>query len=165
VRRARQWGLTVSNGTITAATDAGSLLFDLGIGIEVALGQTLSNMTVGAIRLDIDFHAQSTAVIGDQYRMMWGIIIVSKDAFAVGATSIPDPTADHADWMAHGNVDLVADVAGSTSRPRFSHVEIRNDSMRKIRENNSKVILKVRGITIQDPVQVFVAGRVLFLLR
>ena len=164
-RRLRQWGLAVSNQTMTAAGNAGSRLFDLSAGVEVSLGQNLANVTVSAIRMNIDLHCQATAVIGDQYRGSWGIMIVTNDAFAAGAVSVPDPVTDDADWMAHGGFQIVSEVAGATSMPRGSHLEIRNDSMRKMRENNSLLMLKLTGITIEDPLQIFVSGRTLFLLR
>jgi len=164
-RRPRQWGIHISNQTLTTAGSATKNTFVLSAGVEVSLGQKMANWTISAIRLDLDIQFKSTAVVGDQCRIAWGILVAPNDTIVVGGLSLPSPVTDDADWIAHGGMNVVADVAAVTSRPRFSHFEIRNDSMRKVRENNSGLVLLSEAITIEDPVQIFVSGRVLYLLR
>ncbi len=163
-RRPRQWSIFNANGAIVAATDAGATMFNLSASLATTLGQTLANVTVGPIRLDFSFNHQATAVIGDRSAGQWGIILVSAEAFAAGNLSVPDPTTD-ADWMAHGTWNTVADVAGAISRPRDGRQMVRNDSMRKMNENNKVLVLKFRATVIDDPISIFVAGRTLYLLR
>jgi len=164
-RRPRQWGITHSNGAIVAATQAGSLLVNLSAGVEASLGQTMANWTVSAIRFNLDFLFQATAVVGDRVAFAWGIILATADAVGAGATSLPDPNTDDGDWIAHGGSVVVADVAAVISAPRDSKIVIDNNSMRKVRENNSRLMLIIRATLLDDPISVFVSGRTLFLLR
>ncbi len=163
-RRNRQWGITHANGAIVTATDAGSLIVDLGAALKTFLGGNLANVTVSAIRLKISLNFQATAVVGDRAVAGWGIIVASQQAFDAGAASLPDPVADDADWMAHGSFNVTSDVAAAISRPRDGEFEIRNDSMRKMREANKALVLKFRPSLIDDPISIFISGRVLFLL-
>ncbi len=163
-RRNRQWGITHVNGSIVVATDAGSMIVDLGSALETFLGNRLANVTVSAIRIQIQFDFQATAVVGDRVAGAWGITVVSNAAFETGAAAISDPTGDDADWMAYGAWSLIADAAAVISRPRDGTIVIKNDSMRKMREANRALVLKLRPSQIDDPISIFVAGRVLFLL-
>ncbi len=164
-RRSRQWGITHANGAIVTATDAGSLLIDLGAGLVSDLGADLVNATVSAIRLQFDLNFQATAVVGDRSVGAWGIIVITQSAFDAGVASIPDPTFEDGDWMAHGTWNVAADVAGAISRPRDGQIVLKNDSMRKMRQANKVLALKFRPTLIDDPISIFVSGRVLFILR
>ncbi len=163
-RRPRQWGLQNNNGSIVAATHAGNLAFDLQSKLETDLGANLHNVTVSAIRLDITLRFQATAVVGDTFNLHWGITWVSSSAAAAGGVALPDPSDDHADWIAHGQRLVVADVAAVISAPRRGLIEIRNDSMRKQKENDSSLLLICQASVVDDPVTIFLGGRVLFLL-
>ena len=163
-RRPRQWGITHANGAIVAATHAGMSVLDLGAGLEASLGYKLNNVTVSAIRFDLHYSFQATAVIGDRVVAPWGIAIVGADARVAGGVSLPDPSADDADWIAHGSMNVVADAAAVISRPRNGHITISNNSMRKMRENNSSLVLLHRATLLDDPISIFFSGRVLFLL-
>jgi len=125
----------------------------------------MANWTIGAIRIQLNLQQQATAVVGDRAVGQWGIGLFAADAFTAGAASLPDPSADDADWMAHGGFSIVADVAAVISQPRFSEIKISNDSMRKVRENSQTLALIMRATTLNDPIQIFITGRVLFLLR
>jgi len=164
-RRPRQWGITHISGSIIAATEAASLTVNLSGGVEVSLGQTMANWTISAIRLRLTFHNQATAVVGDSAFGAWGIVLVGSDAFIAGPASLPNPAADDADWIAHGSFSTVAEIAAVVSAPRNSEVVINNDSMRKVRENNQKLLIILRATVLQDPVTINISGRVLFLLR
>ena len=164
-RRNRQWGIVSSNGAIVAATQAGNFILNMSAGVEASLGNTIAGMTISAIRLQLHMNFQATAVVGDRVACQWGIILASIDAVGQGASALPDPTEDDADWMAHGSFMVVADVAAVISRPRDGVVTIDNNSMRKVRENNMRLELIVRATTLEDPISIFVSGRILYLLR
>jgi len=108
---------------------------------------------------------QATVVAGDRAVGAYGITLVSADAFAAGPASLPDPTADDADWIAHGSFAVVSPVAAVVSQNQFAEIHIDNDSMRKVRENNSVLALIIRATTLDDPISIFISGRTLFILR
>ena len=164
-RRPRQWGIFTGNGVVTSVTEANSLLVDLSAPIETSLGQNMANWTISAIRLLVSVQFQATAVVGDRATLSWGIILVSNTAFADGPSAVPNPANTDADWMAYGAVNVVSDVAAVISRPRDGQFLISNDSMRKVRENSATLAMVFRGTLIDDPISVFIAGRVLYLLR
>ena len=163
-RRSRQWGITRSATSIVVATQAGMSSIDLGGALEATLGYVLNNVTVSAIRLLVSLDFQATAVVGDRVTGAWGISLVSRDAFGIGGTSLPDPSDDNADWIAHGAFSVVADVAAVISRPRNGQWLIKNDSMRRMRENNSVLQMSFRANQVDDPISIAVTGRTLFLL-
>ncbi len=164
-RRARQWAIMPqTSGSIIGVTEAQKIAFDLQANLEIDLGYNLNNVTASAIRLDLTFDFQNTAVVGDRARCAWGIGWIQDDALAIGGTSLPNPSNDSFDWMAHGVFSVIADVAAVNSRPRNGLQMIRNDSQRKQRENHSSLVLIVAGILIDDPISVIVGGRVLFIL-
>ena len=146
------------------ATQAGMSSIDLGSALEASLGYVLNNITVSAIRLLVSLDFQATAVVGDRVQGSFGISLVSRDAFGIGGTSLPDPSADNADWIAHGAFSVVADVAAVFSRPRNGQWLIENNSMRKMRENNSILCLSFRATLLDDPISIGTSGRTLFLL-
>jgi len=66
--------------------------------------------------------------------------------------------------MAHKAL-LLVNESTALNAPRFSHFEINSDSMRKQRENHSSLRLIVSATLLTSTqVQIFVGGRVLFLL-
>jgi len=164
-RRPRQWGITHANGAIIAATQAAALIINLGTNVEASLGQTMSNWTISAIRMRLDFIHQATCVAGDRAVGAWGITLVGSDAFAAGTASLPDPSSDDADWIAYGGFNLVTPVTAVINKGQYAQEIIVNNSMRKVRENNQVLMLIVRGTLVDDPISVFISGRTLFLLR
>ena len=139
------------------------LLVDLGEELETSIGANLHNVTVSAIRMDMWMSFATTAVVGDRVRMAYGIMWIAQDSFDIGGTSVPDPSTDHVDWIAHGSSEIICDAAAVLSSPRNGLVRIRNDSMRKQRENNSVLALIVRATVLMDPVTIFFSGRTLFI--
>ena len=133
--------------------------------LEADLGMELNNVTASAIRLNVTYRltaAQST----DDTTVAMGIIWATDRAIAAGGVALPDPSADHADWMFHDIRTLVGESGiDQDSMPRNGFLEIRNNSMRKQRENGSSLVALFRVTLLQaTSVQIFVGGRTLFLL-
>ena len=163
-RRARQWGITSATTSLISTAEAARVRINLSTSLETDLGVRLNNVTASALRLQITATFQATAIVGDQAAFMYGVGWFTDNASSVGPTVLPDPVADNWDWMAHGGVSLVADVAAVISMPRFGSFLLENDSMRKQRENNSGLSILFSGITIDDPITIRVQGRTLFIL-
>ncbi len=163
-RRARQWAITHATGSIVATTEAGKLVVDLQAGLETDLGFNLNNVTASAIRMDIFANFQGTAVVGDVVFIALGIQWASDDAIAAGPASLANPSNDAADWLWHGAINVVADVAAVPSQPRDAHLVINNKSMRKQRENHQSLVLVAAATVLQDPIDLRISSRVLFLL-
>jgi len=153
-----------SSVAITAAGADNGVALDLGADLEGDLAANLHNVTASAIRILLSITFQATAVVGDAAIGSYGIMWVPQEAFNTGAAQLPSPDTDSADWMAHGAYHVVADVAAVISMPRFGHNFIKNDSMRKQRENHSVLALIIMATTLNDPISIGVHGRTLFLL-
>jgi len=149
---------------LIGTTEATKLFFDLQSALETDLASNLHNTTVSAIRLDIHLTFATTAVVGDRARIGWGMGWFQNDAIAAGVASLPNPLDDHFDWVAHGTREVICDVAAVISRPRDGLIEVRNDSMRKQRENHSTFGCVVSANNLSDTLLVTIGGRVLFLL-
>ena len=135
VRKTRQWGLVNVTIAIISAAHATAVAVDLQNPLETAIGSNLHNVTVSAMRILISMNFQATCVAGDQANVFYGVTWATNDAIAAGALSLPEPTTDHSDWIAHGNIHAIADTAGVIQMPRFGQQMLVNDSMRKQREN------------------------------
>jgi len=159
----RQWGIVNASAAVVSASHSTAISINLGAPLEAAIGSNLHNVTVSAMRFNINLLFQATAVVGDQVNLFWGVMWATKDAIAAGALSLPEPTTDHADWIAHGQMSVVADVAAVVSMPRFGKFYVHNDSMRKQRENASSLVFIAQGQVVQDPITILLGGRVLFL--
>ena len=161
-RRARQWAVIPgTNGTIAGITEATKLSFNLTSDLETSLGFNLHNVTASAIRLDLGLQFAASGTVGDRAMLHWGVIWITTDATA---TIMPNPATDAADWMAHGS-RLIVNEAMAINMPRGGQVELHSDSMRKQRENNSELNLVVSATVLTGTnVQVFLSGRVLFIL-
>ena len=161
----RMWGIVNENGSLIAATHAGQLVFDLQKKLEADIGSNLHDATASAIRINVNYRVTGSSE-GDDTTIALGIGWVSNAAFAVAGVSVPDPVEDHFDWMFH-DIRTFSSAIGATDvdeAPRNSMIEIRNNSMRKQRENNSKLVLVTRAVLLQPTsCQVFLGGRVLFL--
>ena len=165
-RKERMWGITNQNFTIAAATAATMVAIDLLAALKTDVGYDLPGVTASAIRLNV-LYRMTTAQGTDEDTVALGIGWISDTAFASGGAALPDPSTDHFDWMFHDIRTLkgegAADLDQSPAVAGF--LQIRNDSMRKQRENHSTLALIVRATQLQSAsVQVFVGGRVLFLL-
>ena len=71
-RKERQWGITVGNGTVAAATQAGMLLFNLGGALQTAMAANFHNVTASAIRLNVTYR-MTTSNIGEDVTVAAGI--------------------------------------------------------------------------------------------
>ena len=158
-RRARQWTIINQNTTLNSM---GSIV-DLSSALETSLGSNLHNSTVSALRLTFDFHFADASTIGDRVLAYFGVMWATNDAIAAGVASLPDPIVDSADWIMHGTRLL---VSGSTAlhQPRNAHMDFFGDSQRKQRENNSSLVLIAKNQVSDHGVQLFIGGRVLFIL-
>jgi len=164
-RKNRLWGITTANGTLAAATQAGAIAFDLQALLQTDLDINMYELTASAIRLNVSYR-QTSAMLGDDDTIACGIAWVGENALAVGGTSIPDPSTDHYDWMYH-DIRTVTSVLASDgdSVAVNGAFTVKNDSMRKQRENHTNLVFIFRAILLQSAsVQVFVGGRTLFLL-
>ena len=133
--------------------------------VRADLGTNLYELTASAIRLNVMYRttaSQST----DTETMAVGIGWVSDTAIASGGAALPDPSTDYFDWMAHDIRSFQSEGTSDLEQsPRGANFTIKNDSMRKQRENHSTLVMVCRGILVQGGgIQVFVGGRVLFLL-
>ncbi len=161
-RRARQWALMPgTNGFIIGITEATKLLFNLISGLETELDFQMHNVTASALRLSLNFQFAASGTVGDRAMLHYGVTWLTDGA---GAEEAPNPAADNADWMAHGAV-LLVNEATTLNMPRGGQVKLDSDSMRKQRENNSRLVLVVSATVLTSTtVQVFVGGRSLLIL-
>jgi len=165
-RRARQWAQVNFNTSLVAATHAAMSAFNLLGALEVDLGYEMHNVTISALNYNINYRLTGSTT-GEDTSVTCAIILVGADAFSVGGVSLPDPAEDHADWMFWDERTLSAsrDVAGVDESVRGSFLQIRNRSMRKMRENHQVLALLFRSNLLQtDALQIFVGGRALVLL-
>ena len=164
-RRARQWGITITNGTLgSPAAETSKVVFDLQAGLEIDLDYNLNNVTASAIRLDIVLSFLTASTIGtDSARGAYGVIWAGNDVIAAGNEFLPNPVDDSADWMAHGGFQIFSESIVAHV-PEGGHRIMENDSMRKQRENNSSLVFICSGAVVTHAVQVAVMGRTLFLL-
>ena len=164
-RRPRQWGITSTNGTVASATPAGKLLIDLTIGLENELSVQMHNTTVSALRYNITYR-QTAASVGDDDVIAMGIAWISNNALAAGPDAVPNPASDNFDWIFHDIRTVSATTATDLDNvARNGAWTIRNNSMRKQRENNSTLLMVTEVTLLQSAsIQVFVGGRALFLL-
>ncbi len=165
-RKERMWGITDVNFTLSASTAAAMIAVDLMALLRTDLGHTLAGVTASAIRLNV-LYRQSVSMDTDEDTIWMGIGWVSDTAIATGGAALPDPSIDHFDWMAHDGRTLKAIGSADVEQ---SHIgwgafSVHNDSMRKQRENHSTLVAVFRSTLLQSGAfQVFVQGRVLFLL-
>ena len=161
-RRARQWSVINVNGTLIAAS---TLLINLTSALEAALSINANNWTASALRLKMVVIRTASGNAADFNRLMWGVGWFNNDAVAAGAVSLPDPSVDNADWYAHGAYAWHASGTGAQNEDAANtQVELVSDSMRKQRENNSSLMLIINSVEGDVSVQVFIRGRVLFVL-
>ncbi len=159
------WGITSANVTLAANTQAAMVAVDLMQRLESDLELKLYELTASAIRLNITYRS-TTGMLGDDDTIAMGIAWISDTAFAAGGAALPDPSTDHFDWMFHDIRTITSELAADgDSVPRQGFFTVVNDSMRKQRENHSQLVAVFRAPLLQSTsIQVFVGGRVLFLL-
>jgi len=165
-RKERQWGIVQSTQTLTAATQAAGLIFNLVSGLETALSVNAHNWTASALRMRINMTRIGTSPTSANVGFHYGVSWFNNDAIAAGPVSLPDPVVDNADWMAYGARVLSSETAVIGSEYSAAAPEVvHNNSMRKQRENNSSLVLVLRSFLLDSAsVTVRVHGRVLYLL-
>ena len=165
-RRARQWAQVQASGTIVAATQAGMLVVDLLAGLEADLAMNFSNITAGAMNINVNYRSTGSTT-GDDTTVTAAVAWINSESFGLGGTSVPDPFTDHFDWMFYDTRTLTAsrDVTDIDEQVFNSQLEIRNRSMRKQRENHSNLVIIFRASLLQQTqLQIFIGGRTLVLL-
>ena len=165
-RRSRQWAQTIINFSLVAATHAGEKAIDLLTELETDLAMNFSNITISALNFNVDYRLVNSST-GDDTTVTCAVALVGADALAAGAASLPDIAEDHGDYMFWETRTLTSsrDVTDKDEAVANSHLEIRNRSMRKMRENHQKLVMLFRSVTLgADSMQIFVGGRALILL-
>ena len=130
-----EWSDGPLSGAIQSATAAGATLIDNG-------QEALVASTVARIHGHLVCWLEAVGTIGDGFtRLAAGIGIVSADAFAVGATAVPSPSADQdwSGWMWHyaGGPIVGFSVTESENTGPVSQIRIPIDvkAMRKMKPN------------------------------
>ena len=73
----------------------------------------------------------------------WGVILVSSDARAAGAGSVPGPSSDgDAPWLAHGFLSL-SSLAEAAVQPQalFDRGEVASKAMRRMKSSEELIIV------------------------
>jgi len=129
-RRITAWGLgpADADGALSAS---GAALWSQGIVI------TVNEVTLVRIRGNLRIIIKSSSAAGDGYRGASGIGIVTKEAFAAGAVSMPTPqsNADWDGWLWHSFWTVQAITAtiadGVNAAAVSKDIEIDSKAMRK----------------------------------
>jgi len=156
-RRKTVWVGTADQGEI--AVGAG-----LSVLISSFAPDALSILKATVVRTRGIFVVHPTALTGDStYGGAYGLGIVSDEAFAAGAASIPRPFDDDdwAGWLVHGYYGghFEFDIDGNTFSP--APMAIDSKAMRKVGPNETLVwVAESQG----GPVQVRLQARVLMML-
>ncbi len=159
-RRARQWSVINVNASLAGAA---TVLVNLTTALEAALSINANNWTASALRLKLVVVRTASGNAADFNRLMWGVGWFNNDAVVAGAASLPDPSADNADWYAHGAYAWHASGTGAQNQDQANtQTPVESDSMRKQRENNSSLMLIINSVEGDTTVQVFIRGSVLF---
>ena len=116
---------------------AASGTFILGTGVV----PTTSALTIIRIRGHVSTRMTAATAAGDGFNLVFGIGIVTEDAFAdIGVTALPDPFEDTSwpGWMWLGNLSMHTAVGGlAIGDPTVNPVQMEIDTkaMRKWRQN------------------------------
>jgi len=165
-RRARQWGITNQNVGIVAATHAGGVAIDLLNKLEGDLSAEFHNVTISALNFNVNYRL-TTSTTGDDNTITCAVMLVGEDAFNAGGVALPDIIDDHADYMFWDTRTLTSsrDVTDVDEQVFNSQLEIRNKSMRKMRENHQKLVMIFRATLLQSvSINPFIGGRALVIL-
>ena len=133
---------------------------------EADVGSEVNNATISALNFNITYRLTASTT-GDDTSVGMGIILVGQEAFDIGGTSLPRPLADHADWMFWDARTMVSsrDVTDKDEMVTNGFLEIRNRSMRKMRENHQVLCMIFQSDLLQaTQLQIFISGRTLILL-
>ena len=136
--------LVYSLATVGAAPDLG----DLGI---------FGDYTIRRVHLTLAM-VSNVAATGILDIVYWGMTVVSSDALAQGAASLPDARLDSADWFGHGVVAVLTATSIADRLMVTTHVDVK--SMRKVNENNQDPAIVFSSIS-GDDVTLRFGGRML----
>ncbi len=119
--------------------------FDL---VDVSLQSAYFDSTVVRIRGEFTGRLD-TANNAPSNRFYVGIIVVSDEAAAVGATAVPRPSIDTAaDWIYWSAHPLIGNAGNSLSE--VLRVVIDNKSARKLPGANKRLVLVVENVCVQS---------------
>ena len=105
-RRAVQWNQGPGSEATSGFTS--SQLDILGAGV-VAVDE---KFTIVRMRGELTMALQTVSAVDEGYHLTYGIGIVSADAFAVGASAVPNPQDDPEwPWMFHGFTAMISPSA------------------------------------------------------
>ena len=118
--------------TGNATVSGGALLFDI-------------PATVLRIRGELIYQMQATGIaIGDQARVGFGLGIVSQDAFALGATALPDPLGDVSfPWLFWNETNFASELAAATNTAGSAvrRLVVDTKAMRKLKPEEALVAI------------------------
>jgi len=141
VRSRRQSSWNVGPGGVSAQAVSSVTSLILGGAIEPTSGGLTLVRTRGILELVLN----TTSAIGSGFHGASGIAIVSSDAFAAGAGSIPNPISDVSwdGWLWHQFFDIhsvTATIAdGANAASVYRRIEVDSKAMRKFGLNDAMV--------------------------
>ena len=107
----------------------------LGGSLAFAIPATILRVR-GAVQAAMD----STMQIADEMEITWGLGIISSDAFAAGAGSVPDPAGEiEYPWLWWGTMFLRSEIAAGLNNWGTSaqRLEVDTKAMRKVKPGQS----------------------------
>jgi len=100
----------------------------------------LAPQTILRCRGEVSIQFDETAQAGDRAAITFGLGIVSSDAFAAGAGSVPDPGGEpEYPWLWWGSIEIEAIIAASAWTggygwgPSAGRLEVDTKAMRKVK--------------------------------
>jgi len=108
-RRLTEWSEGPGDQSDSGFVASGLVI--LGAGVAA-----VTKITVTRIFGELVFRLRSSAAAGNGYIFTWGLGIVTADAFAIGATAMPNPQddMDWGGWLMHGFTTIL-DPSGTLS--------------------------------------------------
>jgi len=158
-RRQTEWDEGPGGEAVT--TIVGNILQILGAGVEA-----LETLTVTRIRGLLTCDLSIVGGANEGFQLTYGIGIVSSDAFAVGATAVPNPQEDMdwGGWMTHGFMNIVSPVATlsqASSQVKRVQAVIDVKAMRKMSPNETLFMVVDTLETGTATMKVFFDSRIL----
>ena len=149
-RRRRQWALQRLQTNLTPAGGGGKDAVDLLAQYRTRMGIShTQGMTVAAIRGALYPQFAAAPAVLDAQEVFVGITVVSQDAFASGASALPDPATDDADWVWHNWMYVPASSTSIVSAAwEGLRLDIHNKSMRKMEQANKTLVIVATNLNI-----------------
>ena len=129
-RRKTAWDVGPGGQTVTTYATSGVTLLGFGAAAVV------DGLTLIRLRGDIEIILMGASGISNGYAGAMGIGIVTAEAFAAGATAMPDPVADLEwdGWLWHQFIQVHSDIIKSTTlNIPNQHYSVDSKAMRKLR--------------------------------